>query len=68
MNTYNGSYKVVNRDWQQSLPEIFPTFAEAFDAMEAWDKDATIEQIDGDSVEVVWSKDYNDFVCSNIFV
>jgi hypothetical protein len=69
MNAYDGAYKVSNKDWEQSLPEIFDTFGEAFDAAQAWDAEgATIEMIEGDSVEVVWSPDYNNFVCDNIFV
>ena len=68
MNAYDGGYKVVNYDWEQSLPEIYNTFAEAFEAQQEWDEGASIEQINGDSVDVVWSPDYNDFVCSNIFV
>ena len=66
MSNYDGAYKVVNRDWNQSLPELFNSFEEAFQAMKAWDKDASIEQINGASVDVVWTKDYNDFV-SNVY-
>lgn len=65
MDQYNGAYKVVNRDWCQSLPEIFDTFEKAFQSQQNWDKDATIEQINGESVDVVWQRDYNDFV-SNV--
>jgi hypothetical protein len=67
MYPYNGTYKVTNRDWNQSLPEIFNTFVEALKAQQEWDTMATIECIDGDSVEVVWSTDYEQPV-SNIFV
>ena len=65
MNSEN-YYKVVNRDWNQSLPETFSTFKAAFAAQQSWDTDATIECFNGDSVEVVWTKDYNDFV-SNVY-
>jgi hypothetical protein len=67
MYPYNGTYKVTNRDWNQSLPEIFNTFVEALEAQQDWDTMASIECIDGDTVEVVWSKDYETPV-SNIFV
>ena len=68
MNAYDGGYKVVNKDWEQSLPEIFDTFAEAFEAQQKWDTNASIEQIDGDTVFTVWERTYEDFVCDNIFV
>jgi hypothetical protein len=68
MNAYTGGYKVVNKDWEQSLPEIFDTFAEALEAQQKWDTGATIEQIDGAFVNVVWTKDYEDYVCDNIFL
>ncbi len=67
MNAYEGTYKVVNKDWGQSLPECFDTFTEAFDAQQDWDTMATIECINGDSVEVVWSPDYENFV-TNVFI
>jgi len=67
MNAYQGTYKVTNRDWNQSLPELFDTFEEAFDAQQGWDKMATIEQIDGDSVNVVWEPYYENFVCNVYF-
>ena len=65
MSQYDGTYKVVNRDWNQSLPQIFNTFVEALDAQQSWDTTASIEMIDGDSVEVVWQPDYDNFV-SNV--
>lgn len=58
MNAYQGTYKVVNKDWQQSLPELFDTFEAALSALNKWDKGATIEQINGDSVDVVWQPEY----------
>lgn len=67
MNSAENHYKVTNRDWNQSLPETFPTFSEALAAQKLWDEGATIECFSGDSVEVVWSPDYEDFV-SNVFV
>ena len=67
MNNYNGTFKVVNRDWQQCLPEIFSTFAEAFKAQQEWDTKAVIEEIDGATVNVVWSPDYEAYV-ANVFV
>ena len=67
MSKYDGTYKVVNRDWNQSLPELFDTFEEAFQAQQAWDTMATIEQIDGDSVDVVWTPDYDNFVSNVVF-
>ena len=66
MNAYDGKYKVVNRDWNQSLPELFDTFEKAMVAQEKWDDGAEIEQINGDSVDVVWTPDYNKFV-SNVY-
>ena len=53
-------YKVVNRDWNQSLPEIFDTFMDAFVAQQKWDKTAVIEchYPDDDSVDVVWEREY----------
>lgn len=68
MNAYDGAYKVTNKDWEQSLPEIYDTFAEAFAAQQSWDTKASIEQIDGDTVDVVWTPDYEDYVCDNIFL
>ena len=68
MNTYEGAYKVTNKDWEQSLPEFYPTFAQALAAQQEWDKKATIEQIVGDTVDVVWKPDYEDYVCDNIFL
>ncbi len=67
MNAYNGKYKVVNRDWNQSLPDIFDTFDLALKCQQEWDVMASIEQINGDSVEVVWTPDYEKFV-SNVCV
>ena len=67
MKAYDGSYKVTNRDWQQSLPEIYDTFASAFKAQQEWDTMAVIEEIQGDTVEVVWSPDYEAYV-ANVFV
>lgn len=67
MKQYDGAYKVLNRDWNQSLPELFNTFVEAFQAQQSWDTTASIECINGDSVEVVWSPDYENFV-ENVFV
>lgn len=66
MNTYEGTYKVVGRGNTQSLPEIFETFQEALDAQTKWDNLATIEQIVGDSVEVVWIPNYELYV-SNVY-
>ena len=68
MNTFERQYKVTNKDWQQSLPDTFPTFALALAAQQEWDKKATIEQIHGDSVDVVWLPEYEDYVCDNIFL
>jgi hypothetical protein len=68
MNTYEGSYKVVNKDWHTSLPDFFSTFADALDAQQSWDKGASIEQINGDSVEVVWSPEFEAFQCPDLFV
>lgn len=48
-------YKVVNHDWNQSLPDIFTTFEEAFEAQKSWDNQATIEFFTPDYVEIVWS-------------
>jgi hypothetical protein len=66
MNAYQGTYKVTNKDWQQSLPQIFNTFAEALEAQQGWDTMASIEQINGESVDVVWQPDYEKFV-SNVY-
>lgn len=66
MNAYDGTYKVVNKDWGQSLPEFFETFQKAFDAQKKWDTMATIEQVNGDSVEVVWSPDYEKIVIGTL--
>lgn len=60
-------YKVVNRDWNQSLPQTFTTFEGAFKAQQDWDKNATIECITSDSVEVVWSPDYENFGSQDAF-
>ena len=65
MSKYDGAYKVVNRDWNQSLPDFFNTFEEALQARDAWDTTASIEQIDGATVNVVWTPDYENFV-SNV--
>ncbi len=62
MSNYEGTYKVVNKDWNQSLPEIFDKFEDAFKAQQNWDKNATIEQIDGDFVDVVWEPEYESHV------
>jgi len=67
MNSYNGSYKVLNTEWNQSLPELFETFQEALDAQQKWDRRAIITQIDGDSVDVVWEPYYETFL-SNVCV
>lgn len=67
MYQYDGTYKVTNRDWNQSLPQIFNTFKEALIAQQSWDTTASIEMIDGDSVEVVWAPDYEQHV-ANVFV
>ena len=67
MSNYDGAYKVVNQDWQQSLPEFFNSFEDAFQAQQAWDTMASIEQINGESVDVVWSPDYENYV-ANVFV
>jgi len=67
MNQYNGTYKVANRDWNQSLPQIFNTFNEALIAQQLWDETATIECIDGDTVEVVWAPEY-ELPVANVFV
>ena len=66
MNSYDGTYKVVNKDWRQSLPELFDTFQKALDAQQKWDTMASIDQINGESVEKVWSPDYEKFV-SNVY-
>lgn len=66
MNTYEGTYKVIGRDQNQSLPEIFETFQEALDAQTKWDNLATIEQYIGDTVEVVWEP-RNELFVSNIY-
>lgn len=65
MKYYEGKYKVVNKDWHQSLPDVFDTFDEAYEALNKWDKGASIEQICGDSVDVVWKPEFAAFV-SNI--
>ena len=66
MGIYKGTYKVANKDWQQSLPEFFDTFEEALSAQQSWDTMASIEQINGDTAEVVWQPDYENFV-SNVY-
>jgi len=65
MNNYDGAYKVVNKEWHQSLPQFFDTFEEALLALNKWDKGACIEQIVGDSVDVVWEPKYVLFI-SNV--
>jgi len=67
MNAYEGSYKVVNKDWEQSLPEIFNSFEDALEAQQNWDTMASIEQINGESVDVVWQPDYEKYV-ANVFI
>lgn len=68
-DTYYGSYfKVTNRDSNQSLPEVFNTFTDAFTAQQKWDRGAVIEDHCGESVEVVWTPDYENYMCNNIFV
>lgn len=54
------SYKVVNREANQSLTDVYATFMEAFRAQQAWDRFAVVECHDSesDSVEVVWERDY----------
>ncbi len=66
MNAYDGTYKVVNKDWEQSLPECFDNFQDALKAQQDWDTMASIEQINGESVDVVWTPDYEKFV-SNVY-
>ncbi|KFZ25563.1 MAG: hypothetical protein KQ78_02251 [Candidatus Izimaplasma bacterium HR2] len=66
MNDYEATYKVVHPNWNQSLPDIFDTFEDAFEAQQKWDKTATIEQINGDSVNVIWEPYYETFV-TNIY-
>ena len=58
MNAYEGKYKVVNKDWHQSLPELFDSFQQALDALNKWDRTASIEQINGESVDIVWQPEY----------
>jgi hypothetical protein len=65
MNAYEGTYKVVNYEWHQSLPELFDTFSEALSALNKWDQGASIEQIIGDSVDVVWQPEFALFM-SNV--
>lgn len=67
MSKYDGAYKVVHREWNQSLPEFFNSFEEAFQAQQAWDNTATIEQIDGETVNVVWTPDCENFVSNVCF-
>lgn len=67
MSKYDGTFKVVNKDWNQSLPEIFNSFEDALKAQQNWDTKAVIEEINGESAEVVWSPDYENYV-SNVFV
>ena len=67
MNAYEGGYKVVNRDWNQSLPDIFGTMTEALNAQKAWDTMASIEQIVGHEVDIVWTPEYDNYV-ANVFV
>ena len=50
MKKYNGTYKVVHNEWNQSLPEIYTSFQAAFDAQQKWDTTASIMQIDGEAV------------------
>lgn len=66
MSNYEGTYKVVHKEWNQSLPELFGTFQEALNAQQVWDKTAVIEQVLGDAVDVVWQPDYENFV-SNVY-
>lgn len=67
MNQYQGTYKVVNKDWRQALPETFETFEEAFKAREAWDKNAVIEQLDGQNAEIVYERWYDNYVTDSMF-
>ena len=67
MNAEKNHYKVTNRDWHDSLPQTFATFEEAFDAQQKWDEDAVIECITSDSVEVVWTPDYENFASQDAF-
>jgi hypothetical protein len=60
-------YKVVNRDWNQSLEPVFSTFQAAWDALNKWDKDASIECISDEGVEVVWSRDFGDVESEDAF-
>jgi len=66
MKNYEGVYKVVHKEWNQSLPQLFETFQEAFNAQQKWDTTASIEQMIGDTVDVVWQPDYENFV-SNVY-
>jgi hypothetical protein len=68
MNAFDGQYRVTNKDWQQSLPDYYPTFVLALAAQQEWDTKAIIEQFDGDTVNVVWLPEYEDVVCDNIFL
>jgi len=67
MDNYKGTFKVVNKDWNQSLPEIFNSFGDALKAQQDWDDMALIEEIQGDSVEVVWTPHYELYV-AGVFV
>lgn len=61
-------YKVVNRAWNQSLPETFATMQDALDAQKAWDEYAHIECHNGGSVEVVYNPSWGGYVTKNPFV
>lgn len=51
-------YKVINKETNMSLPDIFDTFMEAYKARMGWTKDAVIECYHGEEVEEVWNIEY----------
>lgn len=62
-----GIYKVVSKEWNQSHPGTFSTFKEAFAVQQKWDPLAEVQCITPEDGEVVWSRDYEDFVSEDAF-
>lgn len=56
-------YKVVNKDNNTSIPNIFINFIDAFKAAEKWSDRAVVECYHGEFVEEVWSPEYNEYNC-----
>lgn len=58
-------YKVVNRDWDQSLPESFGDFNSAMNARKEWDSQSVIECHSSDGVEVVYDPIWEELSMGN---